>query len=96
MLLHKSIDTVIQERLEEDAVRRTFSTRLDMTLKRKKLSSSRIARQLGVAVQHLQLWRAGVTVPTIRQVRRLSALLDVPMDWLCAVGEPKMAGLSVQ
>ncbi|WP_347554238.1 helix-turn-helix domain-containing protein [Robbsia sp. KACC 23696] len=85
MLLHKPLDAVIQDRLEDETIRRKFSIRLDMTLKRKKLSSTHIARQLGVAVQHLQFWRAGVTVPTIRQVRRLSTLLDVPMDWLCAV-----------
>lgn len=65
-----------------DAPGRAFAARLDMTIKRSRLSSSHVARSLGVAVADVTLWRAGITMPRTSDYRRLSDLLHVDARWL--------------
>ncbi|WP_407670792.1 efflux RND transporter periplasmic adaptor subunit [Paraburkholderia franconis] len=62
----------------------TFAARLDMTIKRAKVTSSGVARSLRVPEHAVTLWRAGVTVPKRTDGERLSELLDVDVTWLCA------------
>jgi ribosome-binding protein aMBF1 (putative translation factor) len=68
--------------------RRLFSTRLDMTLKRAQLSSSRVARALKVPESLVRLWRAGVATPTGDQCTRLSSFLKIDVQWLCDLRKP--------
>ena len=78
-------DTHLQNALARETCRRAFAVRLDMTLKRSKVRSSRIARSLGVNEDVVAMWRAGVTVPRGSQCRQLAELLKVEADWLCVV-----------
>jgi transcriptional regulator with XRE-family HTH domain len=61
---------------------RAFAARLDMTLKRSRLSSSRVAKSLGVTEGDVALWRAGITMPHRSDCHRLSKLLQVDASWL--------------
>lgn len=70
------------ETREAQAPGRAFAARLDMTIKRSRLSPGRIARSLGVAVGDVALWRAGITLPLSSHYRRLSELLQVDAGWL--------------
>lgn len=71
--------------------RRAFAARIDMTLKRGRLTSAWVARRLGVSEGQVGFWRDGVIVPTAEQCRRLSALLKVDLDWLCAIDASSLA-----
>ena len=68
--------------------RRLLATKLDMSLKRAKVSSSRVASFLHVAERDVVLWRAGATVPTSAQCHRLAELLKIDVGWLCGCEEP--------
>ena len=70
--------------LNHNGSRRAFAARLDMTIKRAKVTSGRVARSLGVSEHEVTLWRAGVIVPKSTHCERLSDLLDVDVAWLCA------------
>jgi hypothetical protein len=83
MTSEHSADLRFQRELNQNPCRKAFAARLDMTLKRKKLSSTRVALSLGVRESDVSLWRAGVTVPEGKQCRRLSRLLQVDIAWLC-------------
>jgi len=61
---------------------RAFAARLDMTIKRSRLSSSRVAKSLGVTEGDVALWRAGITMPHRSDCHRLSKLLQVDASWL--------------
>ncbi|MGV7246095.1 XRE family transcriptional regulator [Caballeronia sp. M23-90] len=61
---------------------RAFAARLDMTIKRSRLTSQRVAKSLGVTEGDVALWRAGITLPRNADCRRLSELLHVDMSWL--------------
>jgi hypothetical protein len=61
---------------------RAFAARLDMTIKRSRLSSSRVAKSLGVTEGDVALWRAGITMPHRSDCHRLSKLLHVDASWL--------------
>jgi hypothetical protein len=76
-------NTYFENSLTDAVCRRAFAARLDMTLKRAKMTSKRVAQCLGVPEYDVTLWRAGVTVPVGTQCRRLSELLRVDVAWLC-------------
>jgi transcriptional regulator with XRE-family HTH domain len=69
---------------------RAFAARLDMTIKRSRLSSSRVAKSLGVTEGDVALWRAGITMPHRSDCHRLSKLLHVDASWL-SVGSTETA-----
>lgn len=79
-----NLDVHLQSGLNHTGSRRAFAARLDMTIKRAKVTSGRVARSLGVPEHEVTLWRAGVTVPNSAACARLSELLDVDVAWLCA------------
>jgi hypothetical protein len=76
-------NTYFENSLTDAVCRRAFAARLDMTLKRAKMASRRVAQCLGVPEHDVTLWRAGVTVPGAAQCRHLSELLRVDVAWLC-------------
>lgn len=55
-----------------------------MTIKRAKVTSSRLSRSPGVPEHDVTLWRAGVTVPKGADCERPSEHLNVDLAWLCA------------
>ncbi|CAB3787233.1 hypothetical protein LMG28614_02454 [Paraburkholderia ultramafica] len=66
--------------------RRAFAAKLDMTMKRAKLSAFAVASSVGVTERDVVLWRAGASAPeSLGECERLSAALRVDLDWLCAV-----------
>jgi hypothetical protein len=73
----------LDNNLASSGFRRAFATRLDMTIKRAKVSSRAVAASVGARERDVALWRAGVTVPTGSECRRLSEFLRVNVDWLC-------------
>jgi hypothetical protein len=79
-----NLETHLESTLKSNSSRRAFAARLDMTIKRAKVTSGRVARSLGVPEREVALWRAGVTVPKSMDCERLSELLDVDVAWLCA------------
>jgi hypothetical protein len=79
-----NFDAHLENTRKNNPSRRAFAARLDMTIKRAKVTSSRVARFLGVPEGDVTLWRAGVTVPKCTDCERLSELLDVDVAWLCA------------
>jgi hypothetical protein len=81
-----NLDVHLQGTHKHNGSRRAFAARLDMTIKRAKVTSGRVARSVGVPERDVTLWRAGVTVPKSTDCERLSDLLDVDVAWLC-VGE---------
>jgi hypothetical protein len=83
MYLPSQRDAHLHDALAHDVSRRSFAARLDMTLKRSKMSTGRVARSLGVNEGDVALWRAGVTVPAAVECRQLSQLLGVDAEWLC-------------
>jgi transcriptional regulator with XRE-family HTH domain len=83
MALHISADLLFEESLAHRAGRRTFGARLDHCLKRNNISSSQAAKRVGVAVEEVAYWRAGITAPARSAYRRLSRMLDVDVSWLC-------------
>jgi hypothetical protein len=83
MYLSSQRDAHLHDALAHDVSRRTFAARLDMTLKRSKITTGRVARSLGVSEGDVTLWRAGVTVPAAVECRQLSRLLGVDAEWLC-------------
>src|SRR4051812_37504310 len=56
-----NLDVHLRSTLQHNSSRRAFAARLDMTIKRAKVTSGRVARSLGVPEHEVTLWRAGVT-----------------------------------
>ncbi|QCP48289.1 XRE family transcriptional regulator [Trinickia violacea] len=81
---HQKLDAHLESTHNNNGSRRAFAARLDMTIKRAKVTSGRVAKSLGVPERDVTLWRAGVTVPKSTDCERLSELLDVDVAWLCA------------
>jgi hypothetical protein len=81
---HMNLDAHLENTRKNNNSRRAFAARLDMTIKRAKVTSARVARSLGVPERDVALWRAGVTVPKSTDCERLSELLRVNLAWLCA------------
>jgi transcriptional regulator with XRE-family HTH domain len=77
------LDAHLQGNEQSDGFRRRFAARLDMTMKRAKITSRRLASYLGVNEPEVALWRAGITLPQGGQCRRLSQFLQVDVTWLC-------------
>jgi hypothetical protein len=79
-----NLDALLESTLKNNSSKRAFAARLDMTIKRAKVTSSWVARSLGVPERDVTLWRGGATVPTRTDCERLSDLLRVDVAWLCA------------
>jgi transcriptional regulator with XRE-family HTH domain len=75
-----TVDT--SDTAREESRLRVFGKRLDMALKRAKISSGQVAKVLGVRETDVQFWRAGITAPVMDQCRRLAEYLNMPMQWL--------------
>jgi transcriptional regulator with XRE-family HTH domain len=89
MKSHPLPDHHISGSSENHRLGRAFAARLDMTLKRSRLSSSRVAKSLGVSEGDVVLWRAGITMPRRCDCQRLSTLLHVDASWLSlGTGDP--------
>lgn len=56
-------NTYFENSLTDTVCRRAFAARLDMTLKRAKMTSKRVAQSLGVPEHDVTLWRVSVAVP---------------------------------
>jgi hypothetical protein len=78
-----NLEAHLENNLESRGFRRAFATRLDMTIKRAKVSSRAVAASVGAPEREVALWRAGVTVPTAAECCRLSEFLRVNVEWLC-------------
>ena len=78
-----NLDAYLRGNEQSDGFRRRFAARLDMTMKRARMTSRRLASHLGVKEPEVVLWRAGVTLPQGGQCRLLSQLLRVDVAWLC-------------
>jgi hypothetical protein len=78
-----SLDMHLQGNAQSERFRKRFATRLDMTMKRAKITSRIVAGYLGVREQDVTFWRAGITLPQGAQCRRLSQLLSIDLAWLC-------------
>jgi hypothetical protein len=77
------LDAHLQGNEQSDGFRRRFAARLDMTMKRARITSGRLAAFLGVKEPDVMFWRAGITLPQGAQCRRLSQFLQVDVAWLC-------------
>lgn len=78
-----NLDAYLRGNEQSDGFRRRFAARLDMTMKRARMTSRRLASHLGVKEPEVVLWRAGITLPQGGQCRLLSQLLNVDVAWLC-------------
>ena len=85
-------DHHVSDSSDSQRLGRAFAARLDMTIKRSGLSSSRVAKSLGVTEGDVALWRAGITLPRTADCRRLSELLHVDVLWLNAGSRPAKEG----
>ena len=77
-------DAKFPDNLETNSATRAFAARLDMTIKRAKITSARLARLLAVPERDVTLWRAGVMTPRVGHCHKLSDILGVDVRWLCA------------
>jgi hypothetical protein len=77
-------DAKFPSNLETSSAKRAFAARLDMTIKRAKITSGRLARLLAVSEGDLTLWRAGMMAPGAEHCHKLSDILGVSVTWLCA------------
>ncbi|AFT90019.1 hypothetical protein BUPH_08231 (plasmid) [Paraburkholderia phenoliruptrix BR3459a] len=68
---------------ENSGLRRALAARLNTALRRANVSSSRVARWLGVSECDVQFWRRGITVPPLNAFKRIAAALDLDVHWLC-------------
>lgn len=78
-----TLDLHLEKHAHSDRFRKGFSTRLDMTIKRAKITSRLVASTLGVKERDVNFWRAGITLPGGAQCRRLSQFLSIDLAWLC-------------
>jgi hypothetical protein len=70
-----NLEAHLQSTLNHNGSRRAFAARLDMTIKRAKVTSGRVARSLGVPEHEVTLWRAGVTAPKSADCERLQKVV---------------------
>jgi hypothetical protein len=82
MSRYLNLELHLDNNLASNASRRTFAARLDMTMKRAKVSSRAVAASVDVLVRDVAL-QAGVTILTGSECRRFSEFLRVDVDWLC-------------
>lgn len=78
------LEVHLERNTHSDHFRKLFSTKLDMTIKRAKITTRLVASYMGVKERDVTFWRAGITLPQSAQCRRLSQLLCVDVGWLCA------------
>jgi hypothetical protein len=78
------LEVHLERNSHSDMFRKLFATKLDMTIKRAKMTTRLVASYMGVKERDVMFWRAGITLPQSVQCRRLSQLLRVDVAWLCA------------
>ncbi|SAL26287.1 hypothetical protein AWB64_02157 [Caballeronia sordidicola] len=81
------LETHLERYTHSDRFRKLFSAKLDMTIKRARITTRLVASYVGVKEHEVNFWRAGITLPGSGQCRRLSRLLRVDLAWLCAAPE---------
>lgn len=64
------------------AARKAFASRLNVEIKRQKLSHRRLATLVETSKQSVTNWTQGRNEPSLRYVRRLSSVLGVPVSRL--------------
>ncbi|BFG77780.1 hypothetical protein PTKU46_58130 [Paraburkholderia terrae] len=79
-----NLDVHLHSTLKHNGAGRAYAARLDMTIKRAKATTGRVAKSLGTPEHEVTLWRAGVLVPKSTDCKRLSEFLDADVAWLCA------------
>jgi hypothetical protein len=84
---HSNLAIQLEAGLGNSEFRRSLATKLDMSLKRSKVSSSRVASLLRVAESDVILWRAGASVPNSAECHRLADMLGIDVAWLCGCDE---------
>jgi hypothetical protein len=80
----QSLDKQLTEATNNSRLRRAFAARLDMTMKRAKLTSAHLARSLRIPERDISLWRAGIVMPGRIDCQRVSSILDIDVKWLCS------------
>ena len=78
------LEVHLQRNTHSDRFRKLFSTKLDMTIKRARITTRLVASYMGVKEDEVNFWRAGITLPGSGQCHRLSRLLRIDVTWLCA------------
>lgn len=75
----------------------SLSDKLIALRKDKKLTQAKVAEELNVSRQAISRWESGITIPSPDNLKGLSALYDVPIDYLlskdtCKVQEENLQG----
>jgi hypothetical protein len=52
--------------------------------------ATQVAKWLGVSEVDVQYWRRGITVPPLKACKRLAAILELDVHWLCT-GQSQVA-----
>jgi hypothetical protein len=68
---------------EDHVLRRAIAARLDRSLQRAGISSSKAAKWLSVTQDEVDFWRRGITVPPLHAFTRIATTLQVDVHWLC-------------
>jgi hypothetical protein len=76
------LEVHLETNTHSDRFRKRFSTKLDMTIKRARITTRLVASYMGVNEHEVNFWRAGITLPGSGQCHRLSRLLRVDVTWL--------------
>lgn len=66
-----------------------FGERLKQARLDHHLSQSALAHQLGIGRSTLVEYESGATVPSLTVAVRLAQALEVSLDWLCGLGQPR-------
>jgi hypothetical protein len=80
----------LERSVGDNRLRRALAARLNSACKRASVSSAQAAKWLGVSEVDVQYWRRGITVPPLYACKRLAAVLDLDVHWLCT-GQPHVA-----
>jgi transcriptional regulator with XRE-family HTH domain len=70
--------------VEEEAARKAFADRLNAAIKRRQVSHRQLAKAVQTSKQSVTNWTQGRHEPSLRYLRRLSSVLDVPVARLIA------------
>ena len=73
----------LERSLGDNRLRRALAARLDGACKRASVNTTQAAKWLGVSEVEVQYWRRGITVPPLMACKRLAALLELDVHWLC-------------
>ena len=87
---HTEIIGHLEHSVGDNRLRRALAARLDSACKRASVSSAQAANWLGVSEVDVDFWRRGITVPPLNACKRLAAVLNLDVHWLCT-GQPQVA-----